>query len=233
MKGSGSLKFAEVAVDSPGSGDRTFTYQIPSGFDWELGHSVLVPFGNQSRQGIVFAFSDTTDLDSVRQVSEIMAKEPLIDPIHLKLANWISNQYLCTLFQAASLMFPPGGRKRRSITLSVSDSVEVSELKLSEFQSSVVSYIYSREPVQLDRVISNFGENSRRLVSQLVEKQILIRSVTESSVKIRVKYEKFVDITKSGRNALLDSQLIKAPKQLHILENLSTVQENFHRFSAV
>jgi len=233
MKGSGSLKFAEVAVDSPGSGDRTFTYQIPSGFDLELGHSVLVPFGNQSRQGIVFAFSDTTDLDSVRQVSEITAKEPLIDPIHLKLANWISNQYLCTLFQASSLMFPPGGRKRRSITLSVSDSVEVSELKLSEFQSSVVSYIYAREPVQLDRVISNFGENSRRLVSQLVEKQILIRSVTESSVKIRVKYEKFVDITKSGRNALLDSQLIKAPKQLHILENLSTVQENFHRLSVL
>ena len=71
------------------------------------------------------------------------------------------------------------------------------------------------------------------MVSQLVEKQILIRSVTESSVKIRVKYEKFVEITKSGRNALLGRQLIKAPKQQHILENLSPSQENFHRLSAL
>ena len=62
------MKFVEVAVDSPGSGDRTFTYSMPPGLSLELGHSVIVPFGNQTKQGIVFGASDTSDLDLVRDV---------------------------------------------------------------------------------------------------------------------------------------------------------------------
>jgi primosomal protein N' (replication factor Y) len=225
------LKFVEVAVDSPGSGNRTFTYSMPVGLILELGHSVIVPFGNQTKQGIIFGFSDTSDLDSVRKVLELTDSNPLIDPIRLELARWISQQYFCTLFQACSLMFPPGARKRKSVWLSVASGVEISELKFGEFQTSILKYLSSRNSAQLEKVIAHFGERARRSVSRLIEKQVVVPTVKESSVKVRVKYEKLGKITKSGKLALMEGKLLKAPKQLVALTYLSNDEDTIRRMA--
>ena len=225
------MKFVEVAVDSPGSGNRTFTYSMPVGLILELGHSVIVPFGNQTKQGIIFGFSDTSDLDSVRKVLELTDSNPLIDPIRLELARWISQQYFCTLFQACSLMFPPGARKRKSVWLSVASGVEISELKFGEFQTSILKYLSSRNSAQLEKVIAHFGERARRSVSRLIEKQVVVPTVKESSVKVRVKYEKLGKITKSGKLALMEGKLLKAPKQLVALTYLSNDEDTIRRMA--
>ena len=227
------LKFVEVAVDSPGSGNRTFTYSMPVGLILELGHSVIVPFGNQTKQGIIFGFSDTSDLDSVRKVLELTDSNPLIDPIRLELARWISQQYFCTLFQACSLMFPPGARKRKSVWLSVASGVEISELKFGEFQTSILKYLSSRNSAQLEKVIAHFGERARRSVSRLIEKQVVVPTVKESSVKVRVKYEKLGKITKSGKLALMEGKLLKAPKQLVALTYLSNDEDTIRKMATL
>jgi len=227
------LKFVEVAVDSPGSGNRTFTYLIPAGLNLELGHSVIVPFGNQTKQGIIFGASDTSDLDSVRDVLELTDSNPLIDPIRLELARWISQQYFCTLFQACSLMLPPGARKRKSVWLSVASGVEISELKFGEFQTLILKYVSSRNSAQLEKVIAHFGERARRSISRLIEKQVVVPTVKESSVKVRVKYEKLGKITKSGKAALMAGELQKAPKQLVALTYLSNDENTIRKIATL
>ena len=225
------MKFVEVAVDSPGSGNRTFTYSMPSGLSLELGHSVVVPFGNQTKQGIVFGVSSTSDLDSVREALELPDRDPLIDPIRLELARWVSQQYFCTLFQACSLMFPPGARKRKSVWLSMASEVEISELKFGEFQTSILKYLSSRKAAQLEKVVAHFGERARGAVTRLVEKQVVVRTVKESSVKVRVKYEKLGKISKSGKLALKAGKLLKAPKQLAALTFLTNEEDTVHRLA--
>ena len=227
------LKFVEVAVDSPGSGNRTFTYLIPAGLNLELGHSVIVPFGNQTKQGIIFGASDTSDLDSVRDVLELTDSNPLIDPIRLELARWISQQYFCTLFQACSLMLPPGARKRKSVWLSVASGVEIAELKFGEFQTLILKYVSSRNSAQLEKVIAHFGERARRSISRLIEKQVVVPTVKESSVKVRVKYEKLGKITKSGKAALMAGELQKAPKQLVALTYLSNDENTIRKIATL
>lgn len=227
------MKFVEVAVDSPGSGNRTFTYSMPSGLSLELGHSVVVPFGNQTKQGIVFGVSSTSDLDSVREALELTDRDPLIDPIRLELARWVSQQYFCTLFQACSLMFPPGARKRKSVWLSMASGVEISELKFGEFQTSILKYLSSRKAAQLEKVVAHFGERARGSVTRLVEKQVVVRTVKESSVKVRVKYEKLGKITKSGKLALIAGKLLKAPKQLAALTFLTNEEDTVHRLATL
>ena len=220
------MKFAEVAVDSPGSGDRTFTYSIPRDLRLELGHSVLVPFGNQTRQGIVFDISNTTNLDLVREISELTDEKPLIDTVRLDLARWVSSRYMCTLFQACSLMLPPGGRKRKSVWLSLLVPIKDLELNLSDFQASIVRYINSRKTVKLDRVVANFGEKSRQAINRLIEKEILFSATDESSVRVRAKYENLVRITQSGKLALPTKKLDNAPKQLQALTALSKREDD-------
>ena len=227
------MKFVEVAVDSPGSGNRTFTYSMPPELSLELGHSVIVPFGNQTKQGIVFGASDTSDLDLVRDVLELIDSNPLISPIQLELARWVSQQYFCTLFQACSLMFPPGARKRKSVWLSVASGSEISELKFGEFQTSILKYVSSRKSAQLEKVIAHFGERARGSVSRLIEKQVVVRTIKESSVKVRVKYEKLGKVTKSGKAALIEGKLLKAPKQLVALTYLTNEEDLIHRMATL
>ena len=52
------MKFAEIAVDAPLGQSRLFSYEIPSDLNVAPGNSVMVPFGAQILQGIVFNISD-------------------------------------------------------------------------------------------------------------------------------------------------------------------------------
>ena len=54
------MKFAEIAVDAPLGHSRLFSYEIPSGLIVLPGNCVMVPFGSQVLQGIVFKISDTS-----------------------------------------------------------------------------------------------------------------------------------------------------------------------------
>ena len=54
------MKFAEIAVDAPLGHSRLFSYEIPSGLMVLPGNCVMVPFGSQVLQGIVFKISDTS-----------------------------------------------------------------------------------------------------------------------------------------------------------------------------
>ena len=133
---------------------------------------------------------------------------------------------MCTLFQACSLMLPPGGRKRKSVWLSLLVPIEDLELNLSDFQALIVRYINSRKTVKLDRVVANFGEKSRQAINRLIEKEILFSATDESSVRVRAKYENLVRITQSGKLALPTNKLDNAPKQLQALTALSKREDD-------
>ena len=47
-------------------------------------------------------------VDSVRPVSALIEKEPVLSPGRLSLAEWLSSYYICPLFEALALFLPPG-----------------------------------------------------------------------------------------------------------------------------
>tara|TARA_B100001964_G_scaffold138178_1_gene152373 strand:- start:27194 stop:29329 length:2136 start_codon:yes stop_codon:yes gene_type:complete len=115
----------------------------------------------------------------------------------------------------------------------MASGVEISELKFGDFQTSVLKYLSSRKAAQLEKVVAHFGERARGSVTRLVEKQVVVRTVKESSVKVRVKYEKLGKITKSGKLALKAGKLLKAPKQLAALTFLTNEEDTVHRLATL
>ena len=109
------MKFADIAVDSPVGHSRTFTYEIPEHLNLLSGSSVLVPFGKRTLQGIVFQITDSSSVDQTQEVLSLVDNQPLLDEVNLSLARWISNYYVCSLFEACALMLPPGSRKRSDV----------------------------------------------------------------------------------------------------------------------
>ncbi len=106
------MPYAEVAVDAPIRGGRTFTYLVPTHLTVAPGQMVQVPFGPRMADGVVFELSPTTNIDPVRPVEAADPLGPLVLPHHLDLARWISDYYMAPLYAAVALMLPPGFRSR-------------------------------------------------------------------------------------------------------------------------
>ncbi|MEK7814539.1 MAG: primosomal protein N', partial [Chloroflexota bacterium] len=104
----GSMRYAEVAVAAPVGHSRTFSYSIPEQFSVEPGQLVWVPFGRRTLQGVVVALAPAPQVEVTRDILQPVEPSPLVSPVFLELAVWMSRYYRCSLFDALALMLPPG-----------------------------------------------------------------------------------------------------------------------------
>ncbi|MFO8010289.1 MAG: primosomal protein N' [Dehalococcoidia bacterium] len=106
------MKYAEVAVNAPVAGPRTFSYSVPPHLAVSPGSAVWVPFGSRTLQGMVFQLTDFPQVEETRDISEVIEPSPLLSPDRLQLARWISGYYLASCFESAALMLPPAFERR-------------------------------------------------------------------------------------------------------------------------
>ena len=87
--------------------DQTYDYAVPDGLDLTPGQFVLVPFGPQSRIGIVWdapvGEQKSIDAKKIKTVIEVLDVPPLPD-ISLRFAEWIARYTLSPLGMVARMM---------------------------------------------------------------------------------------------------------------------------------
>ncbi len=89
---------------------RTFHYSVPERLRSELqiGQLVWVPFGARYLQGLVVGLDTQSPVEKTKDIDQIVAPEPVLSPVHLRLARWISSYYLAPLYRVILTMLPPG-----------------------------------------------------------------------------------------------------------------------------
>ena len=156
------MPFAEIAVDAPVRPDATFSYSIPAGLDLAAGHSVWVPFGARRLQGIVFSLAEKPAVEQVREVLGLVDPDPILDSEQLDLARWISNRYLCSLFEACSVMLPQGFRRRVKTYYSPTGKPPPPDFQPTETEEKAL------------RILAESG----RITPTALRKQLRLRSLT-------------------------------------------------------
>lgn len=109
-------KYAGIIINSLTSAiDKPFTYKIPDCFleDLLIGHRVMVPFGKGNKQveGYVVEFIEEEDIDfsfSIKEISVICEKEPLLSISDIELIKIMREKYLCTYIECIRLFLPSG-----------------------------------------------------------------------------------------------------------------------------
>jgi len=188
------MRYAEVSVNSPAARRRTFSYAVPPGLAVRAGQAVLVPFGERELQGIVMELSPLPAVEDVREIAAVITPEPVISPERLTLARWLSDNYLCPLFDAVALMLPPGFERRAVTFVSVSRP-DIDVLSLDEDQRRVIEVV-GDDRVALGRVASAFGKRKAvSVVGQLVRQGILSRSYELGPVRVKPKSELYIGLT--------------------------------------
>ncbi len=107
-------RYAHVVFNNPLR--ERFTYRIPDSWSGPppMGARVLASFGPKKKQlGFVVGVADESAVPEakVKELEELLDEEPLFQPNLLKLLEWISDYYFCSLGEVLFAAFPFGARR--------------------------------------------------------------------------------------------------------------------------
>lgn len=204
------MMFAEVAVDAPVSPGRTFSYSVPSSFHASCGQLVTVPFGPRRLQGVIFGLTQSPQVAATRDLESADSEVPLLTRTQLLLAQWVSDYYMCSLFEAAQLMLPPGRRARRKTYFTAACEIKDTEpFSLTPLQQRVFEYVTRRDHVVEKRIVAALGTAASRSLKILERKGLLVRSYRRSPPTARPKFLRMLKLSGSCNGV----DLGRAPRQ--------------------
>jgi primosomal protein N' (replication factor Y) len=184
------MRYAEVSVNSPAAQRRTFSYSIPQDLDIAKGQAVWVPFGDRLLQGVVMELTAFPAFEETKDIQGIIEPDPVLSPDYVELAGWISRHYLCPLFDAVSLMLPPGYERKAITFVRAAVSGEHDLSSLSPDQGRLMEILLEDDRTSLKDLEKVLGQRkAQRLVSQLVKKGLAARDYELEPLKVKVKTE--------------------------------------------
>jgi len=179
---------AEEITPAQSLRERAFTYSIPEHLadSIALGQLVWVPFGARRLQGVVIAFSDTSPVEQTKDIDEIADARPLLSAAQIDLAHWIARTYLCSLYDALSLMLPPGIEQPTEILLSLAP--DVPRANLTPKQAALVELITREGNARLNQL----PRDLRSAVDPLAQRGILVKRTRVAPPRAKPKRVKAI-----------------------------------------
>jgi len=221
------MKYAEVAVNSPASRS-TFCYSIPSRFIINTGQAVLVPFGARTVQGIVVELSDQPSVETTREITDLVTDHPMLSPLQMNLAHWISEYYLSPLFDAMALMLPPGF-ERQAVTYFRPASLDTDLSSLTPEQERILHIIGERGSTSLPELEKAVGKRrARQVTDQLLALNLITRTSELKKAKAKPRIVPYVKLRENGGRIEAETARLRksgSHKQAELLEFLARQNE--------
>ncbi|MBI3953946.1 MAG: primosomal protein N' [Chloroflexi bacterium] len=220
-------RYVEVAVNSPGAGQRCFTYEVPPGLDVALGHAVWVPFGPATVQGVVLGVDAAPpEAAEARPIAGLIDRRPLLDAARASLARWLSREYLAPLFEAVALLLPPGF-ERRVLTYyaPAPDPSELALASLSAGERQVLAQVQRGGEVEGQELGAALGaRKAAATLGQLLRKKLVVKVQRLEGSRVREKVVRQARLLLSASAAAAQAQELRAhraPRQAAALELLA------------
>ena len=222
------MRYAEVAVDAPIGYDRTLSYSIPSRLDLEPGQMVWVPLGPRPVQGVVFHLTDHPQVDVTRDIIASVEPSPLIVPLGLTLARWISRYYLASLFDSVALMLPPGFASRVRSYILATDQEGIASPRLAPEEKEALDSLRGRGEVRENEVLRALGREGGRELRRLLRRGLVQRRWEMPRPKMSHKYDCYVRLAMTGVQEKEVANLLgsRAPKQTALYSALTLPGES-------
>ena len=216
-----SYRFADVILPFAVKGK--FTYKITEALSDSIlpGCRVVVQFGKKKLlSGIVSALhSNISEYENIKEIIDVLETNPSVNEKQLKLWEWMSSYYMCTLGEVMKAALP-SALSLESESLITVNRESVSEGLPDEASSLVIRMIKDQGPVTIKNLPPTIGKKHTLLiVNKLISEGILH---TGESIRefYKPREEAFIILSdgleESKLGEILDS-LFKAPQQYNIL----------------
>jgi len=188
--------FVQVAVNVPlASG--VFDYHLPPDLVdlVQPGSLVVVPFGQQTVQGIVQRPVAEPQVQQTRPVEAVLDPAPVLTAAQMALASWLAEETLSPLALCLHLMLPPGLSQQADTlyTLMASASIETGDL--TDFQQKMVSLLQTRGPLRGRQLATAFPHlDWKKSAAALVRRGVLLARPVLPQPQIRPKTARTVQL---------------------------------------
>jgi len=225
-------KVAKIFVNIPiKSIVKAYSYSIPESFDFiTVGWRVLVSFGNRKVEGFVIEIIDQEDISDLKSILDIVDQEPWFNDTMLKIAQWMSTFYLCSIGEAMRLFMPGKSGLKISSVYRPSGKEDLIDY-LNDTYREVYMYIAEHQPVTNNTLKRTFSKTTiDKIIKYLLDKEFIYKDNTIQK-KTTDKLEKIVELncneTDYDANFIM---LNKKPAQLNLFKfliekNICTVKE--------
>ena len=221
-----SMRYAEVAVNAPIGYNRTLSYSIPDRLKLEPGQMAWAPLGHRPVQGIVFQLADQPQVAVTKDIIAPISPSPLITPLGLVLARWISQYYMSSLFDSVTLMLPPGFENRvRSYIYPALQEPEV-PAKLSAKGKEALEHLTTQREIDENEMVKGLGKDGEKELRGLLRRGLLQRRWELPRPRISYKYDCYIRPAMSGEQAEAELLGGRATKQKALYEDLSQSHES-------
>ncbi len=219
------MSYAEVSVNSPVYHNRTFSYSIPDGMEIQPGQAVWVPFGNKILQGIVTSIERLPAVEETRDISAVIEPPLILSTQQLKLAQWISDYYLCPLFDAISTMLPPGFERSTIAYIYAAKDFDQRQLsKLTAEQTKIIGLLRQKDKLSVKDLEKTFGvKAAQTAISRLISRNLITKSYETAPARVKPKKETYIELAVDSAAAVEEIQRLyakRAAKQAEVLEFL-------------
>jgi primosomal protein N' (replication factor Y) len=127
----------------------------------------------------VVKLAETSQVEITRDIIAPIEPSPLVDEVHMKLAHWLSEYYLCSLFSAVSLMLPPGfeSQVRSQIFAGGTPRDEANLESMRPQTLQALQTVSGDSRVKEADFVKLLGQGGDRELTRLIDKGLLTRRV--------------------------------------------------------
>ena len=219
------LPYAEVAIQGGHYGDRlaTLTYTIPPNLRGRIdtGQLIWVPLRQKLVLGVITGTHDHEPGFATRPIHAPVEPEFRLGAAQLALATWMARRYLCTIFEAALPMLPPGA-SRRSVVHLVATGAPPPLAGLSPKARRLLSLLEERGETSLNDVQTALGSSLATVVQRLETLGLIERVARVVHDIPQAREERWVRLLPAGNGTGPVADLVgpRAPRQAAVLELL-------------
>ncbi len=218
------MKYAEVAVNAPVAGPRTFTYSVSPRHFISTGCAVWVPFGPRVLQGVVFGLTDQSPCDNTREIIDVIGSGPLLSEAQIELAKWIAEYYLAPYFETAYMMLPPAfERKTLTFVELLPDAPRKAPDNLIPHQKKMFNFLLKNGRVDSRQFKNRIPQKHILPTIKQLEKKGLVQKTSElQRERLKPKEVLFVRLDMNAdavanETALLEKKAFRQAELLKIL----------------
>ncbi len=184
-------KFAEIAVALPI--DKLFQYKIPEELynDVKIGVRVFVPFGPRTIVGYVVGLNDSAEVANIKEIKNVIDKQPVVNDEMLSLAKWISENYFCSWGEAIGATIPGGIKKGKE---SIGSRIKIPEVRPEDLIMTDPHVLMEEQKWALDEIVRSIDKNEFRTY--------LLHGITASG-KTEVYLQAIDIVLQKGKQAIM------------------------------
>lgn len=213
-----------VEVILPLALPKLYTFSVPKGLESsvERGARVLVQFGRKRLYAaIVYSIHHMPPQGySTKDILQVIDTEPLVTDVQLKLWEWISEYYMCSLGEIMKAGLPAGLKMESETLVTLGDDFD-EDAEVSPREQELLQVLEDGKAISIEKLVAQASHpNPMGTVQKLMDSRLL--SVYENLVTVyKPKYETFVRLhsrlkNNEDLNTVFDG-LSNAPAQMKYL----------------